>query len=474
MMAEVERRSWLKAYDVRGEVPTEWDVGEAYRIGLAFAEVVRPVGPVAVGHDIRLSSPAIARAIISGLNDGGVDTLELGLGGTEHVYFACAQEGVGGGVMVTASHNPMNDNGLKLVAWDPLRQVVKAITREAGLDAIEEKVRTCDLTTAARRGVNKPWNVTPAYLDKLLSFVRGLDLAAFERRRGRKLRIVANAGNGGAGLVVSALAPHLPFEIIPVYFEPDGHFPNDVPNPLKNVESNNATIAAIAEHEADLGVAWDGDFDRCFFFDEGGRFIDGYYVVGLLATVLLARHGGQGRIIHDPRLYWNTCELVTAAGGEPLRCRTGHARIKEMMVAENVLYGGEMSAHHYFRDFAYCDSGMVPFLLVAALLCRDDRRLSDLVGASMAKYPCSGERSFAVDDAAAAFAKVIAHLGVAEADVDRFDGVSLAFDAWRMNLRESDTEAGQMRLNIESRGDAELVRAKTAELLELLEPLIVK
>ncbi|MBI5834623.1 MAG: phosphomannomutase [Armatimonadetes bacterium] len=463
---------WLKAYDVRGEVPTDWDVGEAYRIGLAYAEVVRPQGPVAVGYDIRLSSPSIARAVVSGLNAGGVDTREMGLCGTEFAYFACAQPGLGGAIMVTASHNPKNDNGMKLVAWDERRHAVKALTREAGLLAIEEKVRLRKLKTAVHPGRSQCWNAVPSYLSKLLDFVRGVDLEAFEREHGRRLKIVANAGNGGAGLIINELEPHLPFEFVKVFFEPDGNFPNDVPNPLKNQKSNAATRQAILDSGADFGVAWDGDYDRCFFFDETGEFIDGYYVVGLLATQLLKLYPGA-KIIHDPRLIWNTQEMVEAAGGQAVRSRTGHARIKELMVAEDVLYGGEMSAHHYFRDFGYCDSGMVPWLLVASLLATSGVKLSERVRASVAKYPCSGERSFAVNDAERAFAMVIEHLDVAEADVDRFDGISLTFDAWRMNLRESDTEAGQMRLNIESRGDTQLPMDKATELLELLAPVRV-
>lgn len=469
-MSEQQRSGWLKAYDVRGAVPGDWDEGEAYRIGLAYAEVVRPLGPVAVGHDIRLSSPAIARAIVSGLNAGGVDTLEMGLCGTEWAYYACAQPGIGGGLMVTASHNPKGDNGLKLVAWDERREAVRAITREEGLLEIEEKVRTRTLRTAAEPGTSAVWDPTAGYVAKLLDFVRGVDLDRFAEREGRPLRIVANAGNGGAGLAVDLLRAHLPFEFIAVYWAPDGNFPHDVPNPLKNEASNDATRAAIAEHGADLGVAWDGDYDRCFFFDEKGGFVDGYYVVGLLATQLLSAHPG-GKIVHDPRLIWNTQELVEAAGGQAIRSRTGHARIKALMLAEDVLYGGEMSAHHYFRDYYYCDSGMIPWLLVAALLASGDRKLSELVQASQAKYPCSGERSFAVSDAEEAFALVIAHLGVADSDVDRFDGISLTFDSWRMNLRESDTEAGQMRLNVETRGDAAAAMARADEILEVLAPV---
>jgi phosphomannomutase len=452
---------WLKAYDVRGTVPEQLDPGEAYRIGLAFAQVARPVGPVAVGHDIRLSSPALAKAVISGLNDGGVDTRELGQCGTEMVYFACAQSGMGGGIMVTASHNPANYNGMKLVAWDLRRRAVKALTRPAGLLAIEELVRTRTVRAAKHRGRNERWNLMPGYLDTLLSFVRGVDL--------EPLTIVCNAGNGGAGLIMDEIAPHLPFEIVPVYFQPDGAFPNGVPNPLANEASNAATVAAVKAHGAAFGVAWDGDFDRCFLFDETGAFVDGYYIVGLLASQMLAQHGG-GKIIHDPRLFWNTLELVAEAGGEALRSKTGHARIKELMVASGAIYGGEMSAHHYFRDFASCDTGMAPWLVVAALISQTGRKLSELVGERVARFPCSGERNRKVVQAQPVFAAVERHFAAEQPAVDRFDGLSLAFgDRWRFNLRESDTEEGQMRLNVEAREDVGLVAEMTAEILRVID-----
>lgn len=460
-MAEVQYLEWMKAYDVRGIVPDQLDAGEAYRIGLAFAAVVKPEGPVAVGHDIRLSSPTIARAIISGLNDGGVDTREIGQCGTEMTYFACALEGIGGAIMVTASHNPANYNGMKLVAWDSAKQAVKALTRPAGLMAIEELVRTRALSVAPTRGTNQPLDLTAGYLDRVLSFVAGVDL--------KPLKIVCNAGNGGAGLIIDQLRDRVPFELIPVFFEPDGTFPNGVPNPLANEESNAATVAAIKAHGADLGVAWDGDFDRCFLFDETGRFIDGYYIVGLLAQQMLRQHGG-GKIIHDPRLFWNTAELVAEAGGEMLRSRTGHARIKELMVASGAIYGGEMSAHHYFRDFAQCDAGMIPWLLAAALISTTGRPLSELVVERMAKFPCSGERNRKVAKSKPVFEAVLAHFASQAPVVDDFDGISLTFgDTWRFNLRESDTEEGQLRLNVESRGDADLVAKMTDEILAVID-----
>ncbi|NUQ00746.1 MAG: phosphomannomutase [Armatimonadetes bacterium] len=453
------RLACFKSYDVRGQVPRDLDPAMARRIGLAYAAVVQPAGPVAVGRDIRESSLDLAAALIEGLNAGGVATRELGLCGTEMVYHAAAQEGMGGGIMVTASHNPRGDNGLKLVYRDPRDGTVRPVTAEDGLDAMEERVRLGNLPTATA-AANQPLDLTESYLEQVLSFVRGANL--------QPLKVVVNAGNGCAGPVVDRLASRLPFELVRVHHEPDGTFPHGVPNPLLP-ENRAATAEAVVASGADLGVAWDGDFDRCFLFDHTGGFVEGYYIVGLLAEALLARVPG-GRIVHDPRLYWNTWEVVAqTAGGTTLKCRTGHARIKAMMAAWDCLYGGEMSAHHYFRDFHYCDSGMVPWLLVAALMSETGRSLRELVGERIDRFPCSGEINREVADPASAFRRLLDHYAGEHPQADFFDGLSMTFATWRLNLRSSDTQPELLRLNIETRADRALLERRTAEVLELLE-----
>jgi phosphomannomutase len=441
----------FKAYDLRGRVPDELNDDIAWRVGRAF---VAHTGArqVVVGEDVRLSSPALAGALSRGLRAGGADVLRIGVGGTEEVYFATQHLGVDGGIMVTASHNPMDYNGMKLV-----REGARPVSGDTGLGAIRALAETGSFPPVAREGMESGVATRADYVRHLLGYV---DVAAL-----KPLRIVVNAGNGGAGLVIDALAPHLPFEFVPLLHEPDGRFPQGVPNPL--LPGNRAlTSRAVRESGADFGVAWDGDFDRCFLFDEQGDFIEGYYIVGLLAVAMLARHPGA-RIIHDPRLTWNTVDLVTAAGGIPVLSKTGHAFIKERMRSEDAVYGGEMSAHHYFRDFAYCDSGMIPWLLVAGLLSRAGRPLSALVADRIRRFPVSGEINRRVTDAAAVLAAVRARYAPLALRSDETDGISLEFDAWRFNLRLSNTEP-LIRLNVEARGDAALMERQTAELLALV------
>ncbi len=473
----MERLACFKAYDIRGRVPDELNGEMAYRLGRAYAAEIRPQGPVAVGRDVRLSSGALAAELIRGLNEGGADTRDIGLCGTEMVYFAAARPGMGGGIMVTASHNPMEYNGLKIV-----RSGAVPVSGDSGLDALERRVRefgvavergggerstlnvqrsTFNAGQAAQNpgyGTNTTEDVTAAYVQKLLSFVDVKKLKPF--------RIVVNAGNGCAGPFVDALAPHLPFSFVRVNHEPDGRFPNGIPNPMI-LETHPQTAGAVRREKAAFGIAWDGDFDRCFFFDENGDFVEGYYIVGLLARQMLRRAPGA-KIIHDPRLTWNTLDQVRAAGGMPVLCKTGHAFIKERMRAEDAVYGGEMSAHHYFRDFAYCDTGMVPWLVLAQLLSEGGRTLSELVAEGRRNYPCSGEINSRVADAAAVVARILALYGPQATARDMTDGISLEFGGtWRFNLRSSQTEP-ILRLNVESRGDEALMRAKTAELLALI------
>jgi len=447
----VERLACFKAYDVRGRVPEELNPELAYRLGLAYAERFRPAR-IALGRDVRLSSEPLLHALAQGLNRGGVDVLDLGLCGTEEVYFAAFQPGVDGGIMVTASHNPHGYNGIKLVRGDAV-----PISGDSGLRELEVAVAQSTARASGTAARMTPTSFRDAYVQHLLGYVDAWAL--------RPLRIVVNAGNGSAGLVVDALAGHLPVHFIRVHHEPDGRFPNGIPNPLLP-ENRAATAEAVRALGADFGVAWDGDFDRCFLFDERGEFIEGYYIVGLLAEAMLKKHPGS-RIIHDPRLTWNTLELVRNAGGVPIQSKTGHAFIKERMRAENAVYGGEMSAHHYFRDFAYCDNGSIPWLLVAALISSTGQPLSQLVGARMRAFPASGEINRTVVDIAATLARVEDHYGADALAIGKVDGLSVEFADWRFNLRGSNTEP-VLRLNVEARADRALMEHKTRELLHLI------
>ena len=386
----MQKITCFKAYDVRGRVPDQLNEDIARRIGRAYAEVVKPK-QVVVGHDIRLSSESIKAAVSEGLLEQGVDVYDIGLCGTEEIYFATSHAGMDGGIAITASHNPKDYNGMKFV-----REESRPISGDTGLFDIQALAERDVFTPAVTRGTFYQLDTSEAYVEHLLSYV---DL---DKLKG--LKIVTDAGNGGAGRVIDLLEKHLPFEFIKLHHEADGHFPNGVPNPLLP-ENRAAAIAAVQAHGADMGLGWDGDFDRCFFFDEQGTFIEGYYVVGLLAEAFL-QQSGPAKIVHDPRLTWNTVDIVESAGGEAVQSKTGHAFIKERMRLENAVYGGEMSAHHYFRDFAYCDSGMIPWLLVTGLVCASGSPLSQLVAARMAKYPCSGEINRTIAEPVAVLAKV--------------------------------------------------------------------
>ncbi len=444
--------SCFKAYDIRGRVPDELNTDIAYRIGRAYVEFLAPA-TVVVGHDIRLTSGEISDALIAGLTDSGANVIHIGQCGTEEVYFATAHLKADGGIVVTASHNPKDYNGMKLV-----REQSRPISGDSGLEAIRQRVEQGDFPAASGGGSVTHQDIKPAYIDHLLQYVDAQALAPF--------KIVCNAGNGGAGQIIDLLESRLPVEFIKVHHEANGHFPNGVPNPLL-VENRAPTVAAIQDHDADLGIAWDGDFDRCFFFDEKGRFIEGYYIVGLLAQAFLQRNPG-GKVVHDPRLTWNTIEIAAQLGGEAVQCKTGHAFIKERMRLEDAVYGGEMSAHHYFRDFFYCDSGMVPWLLVAELMSAQGKRLSQLVDERMTAFPASGEINNRVEDPSTLINTIEERYASAASNVDRTDGLSMSFSDWRFNLRMSNTEP-VVRLNVESRADPELMRAKTEELLALIE-----
>jgi len=442
----------FKAYDIRGKLGEDLTPETVYRIGRAYARWLMPES-VVVGGDIRTSSAALKSALANGLRDEGIDVLDIGLCGTEEIYFATDYLKVGGGIMVTASHNPIDYNGMKLV-----KEGSRPISGDSGLKDIQKIAEEGDFPAIHNesRGSYRRISCSDAYIEHLLSYVDAPKL--------RPLKIVVNAGNGTAGPVLDALESHLSFELIKVNHEPDGTFPNGIPNPLLP-ENRHYTANAVREHNADFGLAWDGDFDRCFFFDESGEFIEGYYIVGLLAEAFLRKHPGE-KIIHDPRLVWNTQSVCEQFGGQPIQSKCGHAFIKEIMREENAVYGGEMSAHHYFRDFFYCDSGMIPWLLVAELVSDTGDTLSSMIQSRMDEYPCSGEINRKIDDAPSVLAALKSNYLEAAEQIDHSDGLSMSFDGWRFNLRSSNTEP-VVRLNVEATDQA-VMKAKTEEILAQL------
>jgi phosphomannomutase len=441
----------FKAYDVRGRVPEQLNEEIAYRIGRAYAAFLGP-GRVAVGRDIRLSSASLANALISALTDAGVDVADIGVGGTELVYFATFHESLDGGIMVTASHNPPDYNGMKLV-----REQARPISADTGLQTIKALAEANEFPGVGRKGTIEEVDVKPAYVDHVLSYVDAEML--------KPLKIVVNAGNGGAGEALDLLEPRLPFRLVKVNHRPDGSFPNGVPNPMIE-ENRRVTIDHVRSTGADLGIAWDGDYDRCFLFDENGEFIDGYYIVGLLAESFLEKFPGA-RIVHDPRLTWNTLDVIERAGGEAVQSKSGHAFIKQTMREVDAVYGGEMSAHHYFRAFSYADSGMIPWLLVTEIMSRRGIGLSELVAERIERFPASGEINRRVEDARAVLRRIEAAYAPGALEIDRTDGIGLEFSDWRFNLRASNTEP-LLRLNVESRGDKSLMERRTEELLEAI------
>ncbi|MDT8335443.1 MAG: phosphomannomutase [Desulfurivibrionaceae bacterium] len=441
----------FKAYDIRGRLPDELNEEIAWRTGRACGAFLKPARMV-IGHDIRISSPALSAAVARGLREAGAEVIDLGLCGTEEVYFAVSHLKTDGGIMITASHNPADYNGMKLV-----KSEARPISGGTGLREIEALAAAGNFTEAAATGGYRETDNRPAFVAHLLGYIDSATL--------KPLKIVVNGGNGCAGPMLDALASHLPFELIRINHEPDGTFPNGIPNPLLP-DNREATARAVRDHNADLGLAWDGDFDRCFLFDENGRFIEGYYMVGLLARAILANHPGE-KIIHDPRLVWNTEKIVRAAGGLPVMSVTGHAFIKENMRRENAIYGGEMSAHHYFRDFAYCDSGMIPWLLVAEILSKTGRKLSTMVDEMIENFPVSGEINSRVEDPDRVIEKIEDYCAAEQGVSDYTDGFSFAADSYRFNIRKSNTEP-LLRLNVETRGDRKLLEEKTAELLALI------
>ncbi len=442
----------FKAYDIRGKVPEDLNEDISYKLGRAFVEEINAKS-VVVGYDIRLESISLTEALKKGITDAGADVIDIGLCGTEEVYFNTFHQNTDGGIMVTASHNPKGFNGMKLVSKGS-----KPISGDSGLKSIEQRILANNFANQKLRGLVKPSYSKTDYIAHLMTYVNHDNL--------KPLKIVMNAGNGSAAVVMQQIAEHLPFECIFIHDTPDGNFPNGVPNPLL-LENRLSTSQAIKEHKADFGIAWDGDFDRCFLFDEKGEFIEGYYLVGLLAEMLLSKSPG-GKIIHDPRLTWNTIDQVTAAGGIPIQSKTGHSFIKERMRLEDAIYGGEMSAHHYFKDFAYCDSGMIPWLLIAEFMSVSGKKLAELIAERIESYPCSGEINYKVKDVPSVLAKVMKHFSPENPEIDQTDGISLDFGNWRMNIRASNTEP-LLRLNVESKGDTNLVSQKVQEIESLFQ-----
>lgn len=450
--------SCFTAYDVRGSVPDELNETIAARIGCAFAHQFA-AKKIVIGRDMRLSSLPIVRSMTKVLTMLGVDVENIGLCGTEEMYYAVfngEDRGIDGGIMVTASHNPADYNGMKLV-----QRGARPVSGDTGLTEI-----------AARAADDNWWDSLqshrPAHIgtcdentDKS-TYIRHL-LSQVNTDVLQPMTLVVNSGNGCAGPVIDLLEERLPFTFIRLNHKPDGTFPNGVPNPLLP-EKREATAAAVRKHDADLGIAWDGDFDRCFLYDETGRFIEGYYIVGLLGVAMLGLHPGA-TILHDPRLVWNTREMILQAGGKPVMTKTGHAFIKEKMRKTDAVYGGEMSAHHYFRDFGYCDTGMLPWLLICQLLAMKNTRLSALVDDRMAAYPVSGEINSRVRDPNAVIRAVEQQYN--DGDKDYTDGLSVEYPAYRFNLRKSNTEP-VLRLNVETRANEQLLQETTKDLLELI------
>lgn len=431
----------FKAYDIRGKLGEELNTDIAYRIGRAYGEYLKPK-TVVLGGDVRLTSEELKLALAEGLMDAGTDVLDIGMSGTEEIYFATFHLGIDGGIEVTASHNPMDYNGMKLV-----REGSRPISGDTGLNEIKALAEKNQFNNEnIKKGSYSQISILEAYVDHLMGYI---DFNNFKS----SLKIVINSGNGAAGHVIDEIekrfqANQIPVEFIKVHHEANGNFPNGIPNPLLP-ECRADTANAVRAYSADLGIAFDGDFDRCFLFDNQANFIEGYYIVGLLAEAFLQKEPGA-TIIHDPRLSWNTIDIVNKAKGIPVMSKTGHAFIKERMRKEDAVYGGEMSAHHYFRDFAYCDSGMIPWLLVAELISQNNLLISSLVNERIKLYPCSGEINYKIENTTHVLHHIYVEFSDKASKIDLTDGLSMEFDDWRFNIRTSNTEP-LLRLNVESR-----------------------
>ncbi len=461
----------FKAYDIRGQLGTEMTQDIAYRIARAYAQQIGAKS-VVLGGDIRATSPLLKAALARGLMDSGCNVIDLGMTGTEEVYHAAFTLDVDGGIEVTASHNPMDYNGMKLVARGAV-----PISADSGLKAIRAlaEQNTFPTLPTEQHGTYTELNLRPEYIAHLLTYIDVAALATLTQSK--PLKLVVNAGNGAAGPTLDAIeaalhARGVAINFIKVNHTPDATFPNGIPNPLLP-ENRSATAQAVAQHGADMGIAWDGDFDRCFLFDHTGGFIEGYYIVGLLAQAFLAKRPGA-TIVYDPRLSWNTLDIVAQGGGKAVLSKAGHAFIKEQMHRVDGVYGGEMSAHHYFKDFGFCDSGMIPWLLVTEMLATTGQTLASMVNERIAAYPCSGELNYTVHNVPAAIQAIRQHYELLDADnppqIDTTDGLSMAWNDWRFNVRGSNTEP-LLRLNVESKGDTALMTAKTNALVAMIQAL---
>ncbi|PTO70084.1 phosphomannomutase CpsG [Vibrio splendidus] len=465
--------SCFKNNDIRGIIGSQINEPFAYLLGKAFGEYLLSGNaktpsawhPVVIGRDNRETSLSLQEAITAGLIESGISVIDLGMTGTEEIYFATRHLKAIGGIQITASHNPINYNGMKLIGVD-----ASPISKNSGLDKIKRRIKELyqELNADLSVGHVQPNNsaistsILAPYIDHLLSYITPSKISP--------MKIVVNAGNGVAGHVIDALEKKFkelsaPITFIKVHHTPDGNFPNGIPNPLI-IENQIATRNAVLEHSADLGIAWDGDFDRCFFFDEKGNYIEGYYIVGLLAEAFLLKEP-NATVLHDMRMTWNTIEVANKLGGKAVAVKAGHALIKEKMRELNAVYGGEMSAHHYFRDFGYCDSGMIPWLLVIELICETQQSLHQLTSLSMDRFPSSGEINRKVSDPEQVIAYVLSHYQDNAVEIDHTDGLSMNMGTWRFNLRKSNTEP-LIRLNVETKQDKALLSLKVDELLSFL------
>ncbi|HEY6016947.1 MAG TPA: phosphomannomutase/phosphoglucomutase [Gaiellaceae bacterium] len=438
----------FKAYDVRGIYPSELDEAGAYAIGRAYVEQFGP-RRIAVGRDVRLSSPTMAHALIEGAVDSGCDVLDIGLAGTEMLYFAVGELGLDGGVAVTASHNPKEYTGMKIV-----RRGALPVGGESGLFDVRDRALG-DHREPGPRGEITRQDVYPRFVDKVLSFV---DVDAI-----RPLRVVIDAANGMAGAMLPPVLERLPLEAVRCYFEPDGSFPNHEPNPLLP-ENREFIVARTREEGADLGVAYDGDADRCFFVDDAGEFVPGDFVTALLAESILAKEPG-GKVIYDVRASWAVPETIERAGGTALVNRVGHAYIKHRIREEHAVFAGEVSAHYYFRDFSQADSGVIPFLLMAELISQRGQKLSEILAPYRERYFLTGEVNSTVSDVDAKLRELEERFGP-QGEVSHLDGLSVVADDWHFNVRPSNTEP-LLRLNLEARSQ-ELMEAKRDEVLAVI------
>ena len=451
---QISELTCFKAYDVRGKIPTELNESIAFLIGLAVTEYLQ-ASTIVIGYDVRHSSTELVESLSHGISQGGAEVVNIGLCGTEEVYFATNFLDTDGGIMVTASHNPADYNGMKIVGSG-----ARPISMDSGLQEIKGLAEQLSSNISGNSSPTAHKNIRPDYIKKILSFIEVEHL--------RPLKVLVNAGNGCAGPTVDLIEELLPFEFVKLNHEPDGTFPNGIPNPLLK-ENQTVTSDAVVEVGADLGIAWDGDFDRCFFFDENGQFIDNYYLIGMISQVLLAQEKGSN-IIHDPRLIWNTREEVQNYGGHPIQSKAGHSFIKDKMREHTAIYGGEMSGHHYFKDFYFSDSGMIPWLLVTEIMSKTNQPLSELVLKRMQQYPISGEINIKVHRPEKLLEEIKNRYQNQSVSVDDIDGYSFDLESWRFNLRMSNTEP-LVRLNVETKGDKKLLSTKTDEILDLIATL---